>query len=127
MARAMVQMEEAMKEPSAALVAAKEGTGSAKSGAKKGGCFECGKNHLVRRCPEVRNGIGQLTGRRWNFGGQRQTQRPGPHCDGAGGPEDRGQQQCMCYPHRSAALAIEDSTSGNDFGLSSAQASARYQ
>ena len=37
----------------------------------KKGCFECGQNHFVRNCPEVKNGIGQRTGKRYGTGGQR--------------------------------------------------------
>ena len=60
MARAMVQMSEEKKEAAAVMVAAEEVEKEAAAVAamkqkSKRGCFECGLDHLVRNCPDVKN------------------------------------------------------------------------
>ena len=127
MARAMVQMEEATSQMAAAVVADKEADKVMAAVAKSvpSGCFECGGNHIVRFCPKVKNGISQITGKRWNSGWQQRAgQRPRP---GAGWQGDRQVDgQWVFQPSRPVALDVDDSKSGNEFGLSLAQASAQY-
>ena len=133
MARAMVQMREKREEAAATLVAAeeveKEVVAVAKTKATKG-CFECGLDHLVRNCPDVKNGVGQRSGRRWNTGtrGQHDGPRYGQNPGGVVGRGDRGQEGLWVFhPSTPAAMAIEDHLSGNEYGPSLAQPSARYQ
>ena len=121
MARAMVHLAESKKEALAALVAAKEVVAVAQTRTKKG-CFECGQNHFICNCPEVKNGIGQWTGRRYGTGGQRGSQP----LVGTGG-QGYGQWVFQPFPLAGGAFpAIKDHAPGNKFGLSSAQPSAWY-
>ena len=119
----MVQMKEASAVVVAAEEVRKEVVEAAKSGAKKG-CFEGGRDHFVRSCPEVENGVGRRTGRSWNTGGQyfgknvAQTVLRGAKSQVG---------QWVFQPAPPAGVAIEDHASGNEFGLSSVQPSARYQ
>ena len=116
MARAMVHLVESKKKASAALVAAKEVVVVAQTRTKKG-CFECGQNHFVRNCPEVKNGIGQWTGKRYGMGGQR----------GGYLPVGTGWWVFQPFPPAGGEFpAIKDHAPGNEFGLSSAQPPARY-
>ena len=107
----------------------KEVVAVAKTKAKKG-CFKCGLDHLVRNCPDVKNGVGQRSGRRWNTGtrcqcgGPRYGQNPGRVIGrGEGGQEGNW----VFHPTPPAGMAIEDHLSGNEYRLSLAQPSARYQ
>ena len=111
MARAMVQMKEASAVVAAAEEVGKEVVAVAKSGAKKG-CFECGRDHFVRSCPEVENGVGRRTGRHWNKGGQRFGKNVAQTLGAA--PKVRwGQWVFQLSPP--AGVAIEDHASGNEF------------
>ena len=132
MARAMVQMREEWKEASVVMVAAEEVeqevVAVAKTRAKKG-CFECGLDHLVQNCPDIKNGVGQRSGRHLNMVtcGQRGGPRYGQNPSGVVGRADGGQEgHWVFYPTTPAGMAIEDHSSGNEYGLS-AQQSARYQ
>ena len=121
MARAMVHLVESKKKASAALVAAKEVVAVAQTRTKKS-CFECGQNHFVRNCPGVKNRIGQRTGKRYGTGGQR-----GGHL--LVGTDGQGYGQWVFQPFPPAGgefPAVKDHAPGNEFGLSSAQPSARY-
>ena len=128
MARAMVQMKEERKEAAAAMVAVEEVEKEAAAVAatklkSRRGCFECGLDHLVRNCPDVKNGIGQRSGRRWN--GKRDGHRFGqiPVGRSSGGQEG----QWVFHPTPPSGIATEDHSSGNDYGLSWARQSARRQ
>ena len=125
MARAMVHLVESKKKVSAALVAAKEVEKEVVAVAQtrtKKGCFECGQNHFVRNCPKVKNGIGQRTGKRYGTGGQR-----GGHLPVGTGGQGYGQWVFQPFPPAGGEFpAIKDHAPGNEFGLSSAQPSARY-
>ena len=118
MARAMVHLVKSKKEASAASVAAKEVVAVAQTRMKKG-CFECGQNHFVRNCPEVKNGIGQRTGKRYGAGGQRGGQPPV-------GTSGQGYGQWVFQPFPGGAFLAKDHVPGNESGLSLAQPSARY-
>ena len=131
--RAMVQMREEWKEASVVMVAAEEVeqevVAVAKTRAKKG-CFECGLDHLVQNCPDVKNGVGQRSGRCWNTGtsGQHGGPRYGQNLSGVVGRADGGQEgHWVFHPMPPAGMAIEDHSSGNEYGLSLAQPSAGYQ
>ena len=111
MARAMVQMKEASAVVVAAEEVEREVVAVAKSGLKKG-CFECGRDHFVRNCPEVENGVGQRTGRRWNTGGQRFGKNVAQTV-GRGAESQVG--QWVFQPIPPVRVAIEDHSSGNEF------------
>ena len=123
MARAMVRMKEASAVAVASEEVEKEVVAVAKAKAKWG-CFECGGYHFVRGCPEVENGVGRRTGRRWNTGGQNARRNAARTIEGGTGSQVG---QSVFQPSPPAGVAIEDHASGNEFGLSSAQPSARYQ
>ena len=123
MARAMVRMKEASAVAVASEEVDKEVVAVAKTKAKRG-CFECGRDHFVRGCPEVENGVGRRTGRRWNTGGQRSGRNVARTVEGGTGSQAG---QWVFQPSPPPGAAIEDHASGNEFGLSSAQPSARYQ
>ena len=113
MARAMVQMKEASAVVVAAEEVEREVVADVKSGQKKG-CFECGRDHFVRNCPEVENGVGQRTGRRWNTGGQ----RFGKNVAQTVGRSAKSQvSQWVFQPIPPVRVAIEDHSSGNKFGI----------
>ena len=91
MAQSMVQMREERKAAPAAMVTGErkaaptampeeERDQSAVAAMRPGprnGCYECGRNHFIRNCPDVKNGRGERSGRDWNprscgrMGGQR--------------------------------------------------------
>ena len=130
MARAIVHLVESKKEASVALVAAKERkmevAAVAKMRAKKGGGFVCGQDHFVRGCPEVKNGIGQRTGKLHATGGQRGGQRGCQPPAGTGGRSGGLEGQWVFHPFSPSGRAFP-AFEGNEFGPPSEQPLAQYQ